>query len=166
MNDGRDITRLLVRELRGFQREILLFPDDATVWATLPGITNSAGNLALHLAGNLRDFVGRVLGGVPYVRDRDDEFGRRAGTRDEVVAALDAAIRAVEQTPLDRLEGEFPEPPGGYRVEMRLFLLHLCSHAAYHLGQAGYLRRALTGDARTSGALSLRDIQVPSTQND
>lgn len=163
MNDGRNIARLLVRELKGFQREILLFPDDATVWATLPGITNSAGNLALHLAGNLRDFVGRALGSVPYVRDRDDEFGRRAGSREEVVAALEAAIRAVEQTPLDHLEGEFPERPGGYRLEMRLFLLHLCTHAAYHLGQAGYLRRALTGDTRTSGALSLRDIQIPST---
>jgi hypothetical protein len=167
MNDSREIARLLVRELRGFQREILLFPDDATVWATLPGITNSAGNLALHLAGNLRDFVGRVLGGMPYVRDRDDEFGRRAGTREEVVAALEAAIRAVEHTRLDhRLEGEFPERPGGYRLPLPLFLMHLCSHAAYHLGQAGYLRRALTGDARTSGALSLRDIQVPSAQND
>lgn len=165
MSESRDIARLLVREVKGFQREILLFPDDAAVWATLPGISNSAGNLALHLAGNLRDFVGRVLGGMAYVRDRNDEFGRRAGTRAEVVAALEAAIGAVEQTALDHLEGEFPEAPGGYRVETRLFLLHLCTHAAYHLGQAGYLRRALTGDTRTSGALSLRDIQVGSTRD-
>lgn len=167
MSASHDMERLLVRELRAFQREILLFPDDAAVWATLPGITNSAGNLALHVAGNLRDFVGRVLGGLPYIRDRDDEFGRRTGTREEVVTALEAAIGAVEQTPLDQgREGEFPERPGGYRVEMRLFLMHLCVHAAYHLGQAGYLRRALTGDTRTSGAVSLRDIQIPSARDD
>lgn len=161
MSITSDASVLLVRELRALQREILLFPDDTLLWQTLPGITNSAGNLALHLAGNLRHFVGFAVAHVPYVRDRDREFGRRTGTREEVVAELDAAIVAVGKAAEDgTLDEEFPERPGGHRIKSSLFLMHLCSHTAYHLGQVGYLRRALTGDARVSGALPLQDISI------
>ena len=85
----------MVRELEGLKREIALFPDDASVWQTVPGVTNSAGNLALHVAGNLQYFIGGVLGGTGYVRNRELEFGRRSGTRAEIAAELDAAIRVV-----------------------------------------------------------------------
>ncbi len=163
MQTASDAAQLLTRELRAFQREILLFPDDTTVWATLPGITNSAGNLALHVAGNLRHFVGAVLGGIPYARNREDELGRRTGTKAEIVALLDAAISAVETALTARVvDGEFPERPAGHRLDARLFVTHLCVHTSYHLGQAGYLRRALTGDPRTGAALSLQEIALPS----
>jgi hypothetical protein len=46
-----DLKVLLLRELAAFQREIELFPDDEAVWRTVPGITNSAGNLAAHVCG-------------------------------------------------------------------------------------------------------------------
>ncbi len=65
-----DVRSLLVRELEGFKREIALFPDDASVWKTVPGVTNSAGNLAMHVAGGLQHFIGGVLGGSGYVRNR------------------------------------------------------------------------------------------------
>ena len=86
---------LLIRELRAFQREILLFPDDGSLWTTMPGITNAAGNLALHVSGNLRQFIGAAIGNIPYIRNREEEFGRRTGTRSEIVDALEAAIAAV-----------------------------------------------------------------------
>ena len=156
-----DASLLLIRELRALQREILLFPDDTLLWQSLPGITNSAGNLALHVAGNLRHFIGFVIGHIPYVRNREQELGRRTGTREEVVAELDAAIVAVGKLTADTALGEeFPDPPGGHHIRSGLFLMHLCAHTAYHLGQVGYLRRALTGDARTSGALPLQDISI------
>ena len=56
------------------------------------------------------------------------------------------------------LSGLFPEPVGGARVETGMFLLHLAAHLAFHLGQAGYLRRILTGDQTSSGALSAKAI--------
>ena len=153
-----DISALLMRELEGFQREIQMFPDDERVWATQPGITNSAGNLALHIAGNLRFFVGSVLGGVAYQRDRDAEFGRRTGSRAELVAEL-ATAAAVVRDVLPRLDAArldapfegttFPGP-----VSTRRFLLHLCTHAAYHVGQAGYLRRIVTGDTASSDTVT------------
>jgi hypothetical protein len=47
---------------------------------------------------------------------------------------------------------------GGIRLPVGLFLLHLCAHLAHHLGQAGYLRRALTGEDRSAGPISMRSL--------
>src|SRR5262245_65601075 len=78
---GQDVKTLLTREIDGFKRELDLFADDESIWRTAPGVTNSAGNLALHVAGGLQYLVGTVLGRGHYVRDRDAEFSRRTGTR-------------------------------------------------------------------------------------
>lgn len=145
---------LLVRELRTFIREIEWFPDDESVWATVPGITNSAGNLALHVCGNLQHFVGRVLGRTMYVRTREAEFSRRSGTRADLVRELETTIDVIEWVlPTlgdDVLARPYPEVPGGSVVETQLFLMHLAVHLGLHLGQAGYIRRAVTGDARST----------------
>ena len=73
-----DVVALLTRELDGFKRELALFPDDQSVWRTVPGVTNSAGNLALHIAGGLQYLVGGVLG-AHRVRP---EPGRRSSAAD------------------------------------------------------------------------------------
>src|SRR5512135_3530184 len=92
---GTGLALLLTRELSTFERELALFPDEADIWRTPQGLSNSAANLALHVAGNLQYYVGTVLGGTGYVRDRDREFGRRDGPRGDVIAELRAAARAV-----------------------------------------------------------------------
>ena len=161
MNElATDLSLLLTRELEGLRREIELYPDDVSVWRTLPGVTNSAGNLALHVAGNLQHYVGAVLGGSGYVRNRDAEFTRRSGTKAEILGELDAALKAVRgvlpNLATDRVAAPYPEPVNGSAVRTGLFLCHLATHAAFHLGQLGYLRRAVTGDTRTSGAVPIR----------
>lgn len=162
---GRNLGLLLVRELETFERELDLFPDDESPWRTVPGISNSAANLALHVAGNLQHFVGAVLGGTGYVRNRDVEFGRRSGPRNDVKAELRAAMAAVEKTlptlPQERLTSEFPEPVNGFRFPTDRFLMHLCSHAGFHLGQAGYARRVVTGQATSSGPVPLAALEDP-----
>jgi hypothetical protein len=166
MNIQHSIAALLQREVQGFEREINLFPDDETLWRTMPGIPNSAGNLALHIAGNLQYFVGTVLGGSAYVRDRDAEFSRRSGTRREIVAELQKAAVAV-RTVLPNLGDEilrrdFPDPViPNRRIQTGRFLLHLCAHASFHLGQAGYLRRGLTGDTQSAGPVPLSVLTEP-----
>jgi len=75
-----DVIALLRRDLEGLQREVAWFPDDQSLWATAGGVTNSAGNLALHVAGNIQHFIGHEMGGLPFERDRDAEFGRRQGS--------------------------------------------------------------------------------------
>ena len=163
----QSIAALLSRELQGFEREIALFPDDDLVWRTMPGVPNSAGNLALHVAGNLQHFVGAVLGGSAYVRDRDREFSRRSGLRSEIVDELRKATLAVRTVVPnltdDVLERDFPEPVvNDRRIQTLRFLLHLCAHASFHLGQAGYVRRGLTGQSRSAGPVPLGVLTEPS----
>ncbi|MGE0451969.1 MAG: DinB family protein [Vicinamibacteria bacterium] len=151
---------LLARELETFAREIELFPDDQAPWRTPPGITNSAGVLARHVCGNLKHFVGSVLGGSGFVRDRDAEFAACAGSRAELAGELRQTAALVAES-LPRLEEAvlarpYPQPVAGVEVPCDRFLLHLCSHLALHLGQAGYLRRVVTGDARSANPVSVR----------
>ncbi|HSG50429.1 MAG TPA: DinB family protein, partial [Longimicrobiales bacterium] len=135
---------ILLRDLETLRRELLAYPDERDIWASPPGVRNSAGTLALHLAGNLHHYVGTVLGGAGYVRDREREFGARDLPRDEVLARVAAAAAAVDASlvALDdaRLDETFPaEFPHG-RVNTGRFLLHLSTHFAYHLGQIDYHR--------------------------
>lgn len=160
-----DLNRLLLRELATFRREVELFPDDATLWQTVPGITNSAGNLALHIAGNLRHFIGANLGDTGYVRNRDAEFGTKGGTRASVVAELEAAEADVAGT-LARLDDaalarRYANGPKGVDVTTLRWLIHLASHAAFHLGQAGYLRRIITGQTTTADTVSVTVLNEP-----
>ena len=157
-----DLLILLRRDLRCLIREVEAFPDDATLWRTVPGIANSAGNVALHVAGNLRHFVGTVLGGTGYVREREQEFSRREGTRAEVVALLEATILEVEpglQALTEATQAApYPQAVAGHQPPAGRWLLHLTAHTAFHLGQAGYLRRTLTGDATSAGGMSIKEL--------
>ena len=152
------IGAILVRELTSLRQEIEAYPSDADLWRVVPGITNSAGTLALHLAGNLQHFVGSILGGTAYVRNRDVEFSARGLSKAELVAQVTDAISAVEQTflrlgPAD-LESEYPEAVAKVRLNTGDFLIHLASHLAYHLGQVDYHRRIVTGNSATVGTVA------------
>lgn len=157
------LRRMLHRDLRAMAREVELCPDDAALWSRPPGVGNAVGNLALHVAGNLQHFLGAVLGGSGYRRDRDGEFSRRSGTRAEVQAELARAEAAVEVVlpGLDAaaLAAPYPAAPGGVRVSTLACLLQLAAHLAFHLGQAGMVRRTLTGSSASSGALGWAELQ-------
>jgi uncharacterized damage-inducible protein DinB len=156
------IATLLARELEAFERELALCPDEAAVWRIAPGVTNSLGNLVLHVCGNLRHFVGHVLGGSAYVRDREAEFTRTAVPRAQLVdeireagAAVDQVLRRVTEEQLAR---PFPEAVGGLTIPTGLFVTHLAAHLAFHFGQAGYVRRIVTGDSRSAKPLPLKPL--------
>ena len=149
---------ILVRELTSLRQEIEAYPSDADLWRVVPGISNPGGTLALHLAGNLQHFVGRILGGTNYVRNRDLEFSARGLSKAELVAKINDAVSTVEQTfrRLDQatLESEYPEAVAEVRLNTGDFLIHLASHLAYHLGQVDYHRRIVTGSTTTVGTVS------------
>lgn len=58
-----ELSHLFRRDLARLQQEVNAFNDDQGLWLRLPGVENTAGNLVLHLEGNLREFIGRQLGG-------------------------------------------------------------------------------------------------------
>lgn len=149
---------VLVRELTSVRHEVEAYPTDADLWRVVPGIGNSGGTLAIHLAGNIQHFIGHTLGKSGYARDRDAEFTARDLPRSEVMRRVDAAVMAVETTlpriSLATLAAEFPEPVGKHRVNTEDWLLHLVAHLAYHLGQIDYHRRIVTGSSTTVGTVA------------
>ena len=156
------ISTVLLRELGAVRRSIEAYPDDTSLWAERPGIPNAGGTLALHVAGNLRHFVGLRLGQIAYARDRDAEFSRRDATRAAIVAEIDAAREAVERalaaTSDTMFEAPYPEPVAGRNVSTGAFLVHLVAHLAYHLGQLDYHRRVVTGSAEGVGAVASAEV--------
>jgi hypothetical protein len=150
MSITSELAALFSRDLGKLSQQIEDFPTDEALWQTLPGVKNAGGNLALHIEGNLSEFVGRQLGGLPYKRNRDLEFSSREGSRAELsvrLAKLRESIPAViEGLTADQLAREYPEIVLGAATSTQEFLVHLYGHLNWHLGQLDYLRRLLTKD--------------------
>ena len=155
---------VLVRDLKGVRRELDAYPSESDIWKVAPGIANSAGTLALHLAGNVQHFFGAVMGGTGYKRDRDAEFSRRDVPRGELVAQIEAAIGAVgkglAQVSEAALAAEFPERIAGHTVTAGEWLVHLAAHLSYHLGQIDYHRRLVTGRGETVGTMGIAELRT------
>lgn len=157
-----NIETVVTRELRAIRREVEAYPDEASIWRAVPGMPNTGGTLALHAAGNIQHFFGAILGKDGYVRNRDAEFARRDVPREELLRGLDAAIASVERTLRGLTDADlakpYPEPIAKRTVATHVFLLHLATHLAYHLGQLDYHRRAATGDTKGADAVSVREL--------
>ena len=158
------LARILRRDLDTLEREIRLYPDDASLWVAVPGQPTAGGNLALHLAGNLRHFIGATLGASGYVRDREREFAAQGLSREAVLQELARASMEVQSAlqGLDptRLSEPFPLEIQGVRLSTEAVLLHLATHLAFHLGQVDYHRRAVTGDRTSAGPLALAALAL------
>jgi uncharacterized damage-inducible protein DinB len=133
------------RDLDKLKTEIDQYESDEKVWLAATGITNSGGNLALHLVGNLKHFIGAVLGGTGYVRDRDAEFTSKSVSRAQLIAAVDETT-AIVSTTLAKLTGDelaatYPIDVFGQPMTTEYFITHLATHFNYHLGQINYHRR-------------------------
>jgi Protein of unknown function (DUF664) len=153
---------ILDRDLRALRREIEAYPDERQLWQPAPGLPNCGGTLALHLAGNLQHYIGARWGGTGYVRDRDAEFARREVPREELIAEVERARVAVAaglaRMPAVALSVDYPEIIGRSRVRTDEYLVHLCTHFAYHLGQLDSHRRIVTGSGAGVGALNPNEI--------
>lgn len=153
----RWLSLLMTRELDDLVKELDLFADESQIWATAPGVTNSVGTITLHLCGNLRHCIGFKLGGIDYTRNREHEFAARGISRAELTAEIartrEGVVSALAALPESRLEEVCLFVPNGMRLPTGLFLLHLATHLSFHIGQAGYLRRVLTGETSSSGAV-------------
>jgi len=142
------LAALFSRDLQRLIQELQAFPDDESLWRRAPGVKNSAGNLVLHLEGNLREYVGRQLGNVAYTRVRDQEFELGGISRKELVRRMEAVKELVVQVVARLTDGDLaaihPEQVLQIPLSSHDFLVHLHGHLNFHLGQIDYLRRILT----------------------
>ena len=139
------LIELYQRELDTLLKEVKSYKKEENLWLTGGGIANSGGNLALHLCGNLRHFIGAILGGSGYIRQRDDEFNLKDVKRSEIIDQIKQTRKIVTETLENIQETQLSEvyPVNVFNKEMSTlsFIYHLYGHLNYHLGQLNYHRR-------------------------
>lgn len=145
MNNAVHLEKLFLRDLEKLKEELSAFSQDTDLWVPVKGISNPAGNLCLHIIGNLRHFIGAVLGDSQYIRDRKSEFETPFLPRTTLYDQIDLCVEEVSRT-LRRLDQEmlnkrYPLDVFSEAMSTAYFLLHLYGHLQYHLGQINYYRR-------------------------
>jgi hypothetical protein len=152
------IRRVITRDLTALGEQLEAYGDERDIWKLVPGIENSAGTLALHIAGNIQHYIGAQFGGTGYVRDRDAEFETRDVPRAELLKVVESAGSALQAgfAVIDDgfLDEEYPLDLGGVTLSTGQTLLHLAGHLAYHVGQVDYHRRIVTGASAVAGMQS------------
>jgi hypothetical protein len=141
------LIKLFKRDLNKLKIEIELYKDETNLWLIHNDVTNCAGNLCLHIVGNLNAFIGAELGHTGYIRQRDLEFSLKNIPRTTLLSQVDDAIVMVEKVlnkiTVNELEDFFPMNVFKEKMTTGFFLVHLSTHLSYHLGQINYHRRLL-----------------------
>ncbi|TDO70465.1 uncharacterized protein DUF1572 [Flavobacterium chryseum] len=141
------IKSLFNRDLNKLKTEIESYQDESKIWAIDKNISNSGGNLCLHLIGNIKTYIGAELGKTDYVRDRPLEFSLKNIPTSELISKIEDTIIVVKNT-LDilteaDLEAIYPQIIFEKEMTTGFFLVHLSTHLGYHLGQINYHRRLI-----------------------
>jgi hypothetical protein len=141
------LIEIFERDLNKLKDEISLYKDEKSLWILKNGISNSAGNLCLHLIGNLNHFIGATLGNTSYVRNRENEFTAKNIPVKDLFNNIDSTIEVVKETlaklSAEDFEKDFPLEKHDKIVKTDYMLLHLLTHFNYHLGQINYHRRLI-----------------------
>jgi len=119
--------------------------NEENIWKVKGNITNSAGNLCLHLIGNLNTYIGNEISKNGYVRNRESEFSIRNIPKAELLDKIDNTIDvinvAIHNLNESDLDLEFPILVFDEKTSVTYLLMHLTTHLTYHLGQINYHRR-------------------------
>ncbi len=138
---------LFNRDLNKLKTEIQSYQNESDIWEIQKGIANSAGNLCLHLVGNLNTYIGAEFGKTGYIRNRALEFSLKDIPRAELTQKIEETIVVVNNAlniiSEEELKMEFPLLVFEKKTSTEFMLIHLTTHLAYHLGQINYHRRLL-----------------------
>lgn len=109
---------------------------------------NAIGNLALHVCGNVRQWIGSGVGGKPDIRVRDREFSTRrdvtpADLAGRVEATVADAVAIIEKLSPERLRERVVIQ--NYDVTVFEAVYHVVEHFAQHTGQIQFRTKQLTG---------------------
>ncbi len=141
------LNTIFKRELLKLKVEIESYKEESNLWRIEKNITNSSGNLCLHLIGNLNTYIGATLGHTGYIRNRDAEFSLKNIPRKELIKKIEETIEVIDQIlpnlTTGQLEKEYPIIVLKEPTSTEYFLVHLATHLTYHLGQINYHRRLL-----------------------
>lgn len=138
---------LFNRDLLRLKSEINQYEDESKIWIVEKNIANSAGNLCLHLIGNLNTYIGAEFGKTKYIRNRELEFSLKNRSKKELIDQIDNTILVVEMSlnniTKEQLKSEHEILVFDKKTTLEYLLVHLTTHLTYHLGQINYHRRLL-----------------------
>ena len=141
------LIKIFNRDLNKLKIEIKAYKDEKTLWVLKDGISNSAGNLCLHIVGNLNHFIGAEFGNTGYIRQRNLEFSLKDVPKTELIKKINETIIVVENAlkflTAEDLQKEYSRRAFEEKMTTEFFITHLASHLAYHLGQINYHRRLI-----------------------
>ncbi len=141
------LIQILTRDLGRLAVEMKSYVHGDNIWLTDNNISNSAGNLCLHLVGNLNHFIGAVLGNNGYLRNREEEFSKKNIPLYELIGkvenTVDMLIKTLEGMQDADFKSRFPIAFNNQESTTDFVLIHLAGHLNYHLGQINYHRRLL-----------------------
>ncbi|MGI9532991.1 DUF1572 family protein [Lutimonas sp.] len=127
--------------------EIEHYKKEENLWRIEKNISNSAGNLTLHLIGNLHTFIGKEIGKTNYVRNRELEFSQKNVSRIVLINSIHTTIEMVKKSlgsiTNEELKNDYPILKFSKMETNEYLLVHLIKHLTYHLGQINYHRRLL-----------------------
>mgnify|MGYP006209463007 CR=1 FL=1 len=86
---------LFERDLKKLKNELELYSNESQIWKIDREISNSAGNLTLHLIGNLNTYIGAQIGKTGYIRNRPLEFSSKDIPRSELIQKIEDTIIVV-----------------------------------------------------------------------
>jgi uncharacterized damage-inducible protein DinB len=147
----QSIQKIIDRDLTVLEKELALYASEDLIWAVRGDIKNSAGNLSLHLCGNLQHYIGAVLGNSGYTRNRDNEFAAHGIPKiellNEISKTKNSVALALGSLQQNVLSMPYPEEVFKLPMTTEHFLIHLTAHLGYHLGQINYHRRMIQNPA-------------------
>lgn len=121
---------------------------DHQIWARGGENENAVGNLALHLCGNVRQWIVSGVGGRADVRRRDEEFAARGGLSGvELMARLREVVEEASSVIAGLTEERLTQPLTiqGYEVTVFEAVYHVVEHFSMHTGQIIFASKILTG---------------------
>ncbi|HEY8660663.1 MAG TPA: DUF1572 family protein [Hanamia sp.] len=135
------------RDMKKLSEEINLYKNENDLLKIKEGISNSAGNITLHLIGNLNHFIGKTLANTNYIRERDKEFYLKNVSRKKLTDEINNISTIIKNT-LPELSNEDLKKDFPIKINDKVFstenlLVYLLAHLNYHLGQVNYHRRMI-----------------------
>src|SRR5882757_5470479 len=128
----QEFIKLFERDLYKLEQEISVYTNEGDLWKIQDGIANSAGNLCLHLVGNMKHFIGKILGNIPYERIREKEFSDKnipiAILERSMDETLDGVLRTLQNLSDKELNNIYPINVFGKEMTTEWFLIHLYGH--------------------------------------
>ncbi|MCK8522832.1 DUF1572 family protein [Aquimarina sp. D1M17] len=134
-------------ELNTLITELELYKNEENIWRIDKNVSNSAGNLSLHLIGNLHTYIGKEIGKTGYIRNRELEFSQKNVSRTTLIDGIHETKEMIKKSLLsisdDELRNNYPILKFSKAEANEYLLVHLLKHLTYHLGQINYHRRLL-----------------------